>query len=90
MPNLDFDAKVISLPYDFSSIYDAPGADKSFAPLPAPGGTPQNILGAFGYFNPGWYSPVPAVESFALDSYPNPFNPSTKIAFTMPGPATSA
>ncbi len=84
MPNLEFDAKVISLPYDFSTIYDAPGADKSFAPLPARVQLLENILGAFGYINLGFYSPVPAAESFAVDSYPNPFNPSTKIAFTMP------
>jgi hypothetical protein len=84
MPNLEFDAKVISMPYDFSTIYNAPGGDKDEAPLPTRVKLLEDFIASFGYIHGGWYAPVPAAESFALDSYPNPFNPSTRIAYTMP------
>ncbi len=76
--------RVVSMPYDFMFIYDDPGA-KAPAPLTARAQVLKDILGYFGIDAiPGDVTAVPGAEKFVARAYPNPFNPTTKIEFTMP------
>lgn len=81
--NPEFNAKVISLPYDLSFIWDDPDASKSAASMPARAQLVRDVLSYFG----SWYYypvPVPDAEIFSTKSYPNPFNPQTRIDFNLP------
>ncbi len=84
-PNAEFDARVITLPYDLLNIYTPIGGEKNPAPLATRALLLREILLFFGV-QPSiqWATPVPEAQSFSLGSFPNPFNPSTRIAYTMP------
>jgi hypothetical protein len=76
--------RCISMPYDFMYIYTATGA-KVNAPLSARALVLQDVLNYFGISGSGAVSgvvDVPATK-FAVSNYPNPFNPSTKISYTI-------
>jgi len=77
----------VTLPYDFMYIMKDPDetGGKAAAPLSARARLLGDVLSYFGIdSNPEYVSPVPGAEKFAVSNYPNPFNPSTKIIYTMP------
>ena len=77
-------SRVISMPYDFMFIYTNPD-DNSQAPLPARTTVLEEVLQYFGVAgDPLKVTPVTPEVKFAIGNYPNPFNPSTKIFYTMP------
>ena len=77
---------VVSLPYDLMSIYTLPGA-KSVAPLAARTKLLDNVLAHMGLEN--WFydpAPVPEALRLSVSAAPNPFNPATRLAYTLPAP----
>ncbi len=76
------DDRIISIPYDFMSIYTNPDDEGNGL------STRVNMLSeVLALFNiPGVWNPsdVPEVAVFSVQNYPNPFNPSTRIEFNLP------
>jgi hypothetical protein len=79
----DFNARIISFPYDFQSIWTAQSEGKIDAPLPARTQILADILNYFGQGG-GTPSDVPDALAFGVHHYPNPFNPMVTISYTMP------
>ncbi len=76
--------RVISLPYDLMNIYTDPNA-KITAPLADRTRVLAGVLDFFGVAQgAGEPSPVPVLTPFAVSSYPNPFNPATRLDYTIP------
>jgi hypothetical protein len=76
---------VISMPYDFMEIYDAVGGAKVNAQVPARAKVLESILSKFGVEgDPSDVSGLPQAEDLSITNYPNPFNPTTRIDYTMP------
>jgi hypothetical protein len=86
MENPTMGSRVISLPYDLMSIYtDKDAGDKIAAPLATRALVLESALGFYGIEgDPLDVSPVPGADQFAVRNYPNPFNPVTRIDYTMP------
>jgi len=76
----DANHKVVYLPYDLIHVHTLPGNSG----LSARAKILRDVLQVFG--STGGSPPVsaPAPGVFAVKSYPNPFNPQTKIEFTLP------
>ncbi len=79
------DNRIVSMPYDFSFIRTIAGA-KWVAPLAARSIVLDNILTYFGAEYPFEGSPVLPGAVFALSVFPNPFNPVTRLDYTIAGP----
>jgi hypothetical protein len=83
------DNDIVYMPYDFSFIYTMtpPGKDAP-APLETRAQVLQQILMLFGHAPSGGATGVGDMPglAFSAKSYPNPFNPSTKIAYTLTRP----
>jgi hypothetical protein len=83
--DVDTGSRIITMPYDFMYIYTDPNAAKVNAELPARARLLEQVMAEFGVEgDPLDVTPVPGAEKFAVRNYPNPFNPTTKIEFTMP------
>ena len=81
----DTGSRVVTMPYDLMDIYDDPGAGKVNASLPARAEILEKVLALFGVEgDPLEISDVPGADEFAVRNYPNPFNPTTRIDYTMP------
>jgi hypothetical protein len=82
--NTDHDAKIIYLPYAFTFIDsdDATGGDGRV--LAARARVLEEVMFYFGQLGLSPTVPVPETGVFTVKSYPNPFNPATKIAYSMP------
>jgi hypothetical protein len=78
-------ARVITMPYDFMYIYTNPSAAKANpASLPARATVLERVLGKFGVDPTLDTSNTPGAVALDTRVYPNPFNPTTKIQYTMP------
>ena len=80
--------RVISFPYDLLYVRTPPTVDKAGAPASTP--VRAQVLGEVVSFfghppNIGFETPAELPgKIFAVNAYPNPFNPATKIAFSVP------
>ncbi|MEN8008014.1 MAG: FlgD immunoglobulin-like domain containing protein [Candidatus Krumholzibacteriota bacterium] len=76
-------SRVVSLPYDLMYLYTDPGSPGD--PLPARARVLRDVLLYFGVAgDPGEVTPALPVAAFKTSHYPNPFNPSTTIKYSMP------
>lgn len=77
--------RTVFLPYDLYHVID--WLHKSPAPLPARAMLLISVLDFFGVStDPGNVVPVPRATAFSLSSFPNPFNPSLTIGYTLSEP----
>ena len=77
--------RIVTMPYDFMFVYTDPSAAKSPAPLAARVSVLDDVLAYFGLASPGITTGViPGAEKFAIDNFPNPFNPATTFKYNMP------
>ncbi len=72
--------RIISMPYDLAQIVDV-GPE---SPLSKSNQVLKDVLMYFGFLR--GIGAVPGAEAFSVSSYPNPFNPATKIAYTIEAP----
>ncbi len=75
-------SRVISMPVDLMYIHTDPAA--AGAPLAARSALLGDVLQYFGVPGGGVVVPVIPGIAFKTSNYPNPFNPSTTIKFTVP------
>jgi len=79
----DYNARVISLPYDLQSVWTQDAA-KAAASLPARTRVLGDILAYFNAVGSSTVSDVPGTGVFAARNHPNPFNPATTISWSLP------
>ncbi len=86
--NAVYNAKAILVPVDFKLIHTDPdGVSKADAPYAARVRLLADVLTYFGHSgDPLDVVSVPGASGFSLAHYPNPFNPSTTISYTVAQP----
>lgn len=77
-------SRAVMMPTTLRRIYPDPDAAKTAAPTATRTQLVQAILGYFGRSFTGAPTAVPGAETFAVNAYPNPFNPTTTLSYTMP------
>lgn len=80
-----YNNEVVYLPYDLMFVYTGGCGDKrDSAPLAARTLLLQEVLFYFGHIGSSPTTDVPVPDHFAVQCYPNPFNPRLKVAYHMP------
>ena len=81
----DYNNTTVYLPYDLEYIL-TPQDGGGIPPIPSAARTHvlEEVLFSLGHIGNSPATDVPEAGVFAVKSYPNPFNPSTKIAYHMP------
>ncbi|MFO7608990.1 MAG: T9SS type A sorting domain-containing protein, partial [Candidatus Krumholzibacteriia bacterium] len=83
--NPTYNAKVILLPYDLMNVVtDTDCGGSPASPYPVRAQLLRDVLLAFSNPVSSPTTDVPAPKVFAASMSPNPFNPVTKVAYTMP------
>ncbi|MDX2475597.1 MAG: T9SS type A sorting domain-containing protein [Candidatus Krumholzibacteria bacterium] len=72
--------RIVSMPYDLMYLYTAPGGSGGLSDRAK---VLSDVLDYFGVVGSELPSPVLPSKTFAASNYPNPFNPSTKISYTI-------
>jgi hypothetical protein len=81
----DYDVNVVYLPYDFNFIMTPQGgSEKPASPSATRTRLLEEVLLSFGHLGSGPVTGLPEIDRFSIMSYPNPFNPITKITYHMP------
>lgn len=81
--NMREDDSIITMPYDFMYIQTDPN-NKAGREMDARVYVLRDILSWFDVHTVIPPSGVPGLVKFSASSYPNPFNPATRISYTMP------
>jgi hypothetical protein len=79
-----FNAKVVYCPYDLMFVYTDPEHPPEGNTISSRAQLLSDVLLAFGHLGGSPATPVPEVGVFTVRSYPNPFNPSVKIQYSLP------
>ena len=77
-------SKIVMSIVDFDTWYTPYASSKALAPMPARTSALNEILVYFGHIGGGPSTPAPEASVFAASNYPNPFNPTTTIKWTIP------
>jgi len=76
--------RIVSMPYDFMNIATDP--DEPATGLSARVRILEDVLSYFGFSGGGTPANIPEATAFSVSSYPNPFNPATRMDYTIRSP----